>query len=237
MLRASYTRAGYWLELLVVLVVVAPCGLMSFGFVVAWRAALLLDGHGEVEAVFGFDQVVVVLEADVDLDPVDLAVEGAGVVVGGDRGAVLVAHVQSFVAGEQQGFVVPALTPSQLQQLAAGSLSLDALTRRYVHDRLGYQYVVTADGATLELTAARLAHDFAAGLMLADARRPRWAAYQPGIGPYTEPKVVALVLAELRRDHPALYGSVQTGASYPNSPRQKCDLLITPSGGRSWRSR
>jgi hypothetical protein len=58
------------------------------------------------------------------------------------------------------------------------------------------------------LTAARLAHDFAAGLMLADARRPRWAAYQPGIGPHTEPKVVALVLAELRRDHPALYGSV-----------------------------
>jgi hypothetical protein len=43
-------------------------------------------------------------------------------------------------------------------------------------------------GATLELTAARLAHDFAAGLMLADARRPRWAAYQPGIGPHTEPR-------------------------------------------------
>ena len=86
----------------------------------------------------------------------------------------------------------------------------------------------------MELTAARLARDFAAGLMLADARRPRWAAYQPGIGPHTEPQTVALVLAELRRDHPALYGSVQTGAPYPNSPRQKCDLLITPSGSRAW---
>ena len=86
----------------------------------------------------------------------------------------------------------------------------------------------------MELTAARLARDFAAGLLLADARRPRWAAYQPGIGPHTEPKAVALVLAELRRDHPALYGSVQTGVPYPNSPRRKCDLLITPSGGRSW---
>jgi hypothetical protein len=86
----------------------------------------------------------------------------------------------------------------------------------------------------LELTAATLAHDFATGLMLADARRPRWAAYQPGIGPHTEPKTVALVLAELRRDHPALYGSVQTGAPYPNSPRQKCDLLIKPSRGQSW---
>jgi hypothetical protein len=86
----------------------------------------------------------------------------------------------------------------------------------------------------LELTAARLVRDFAAGLMLADARRPRWAAYQPGIGPHTEPQTVALVLAELRRDHPALYGSVQTGVPYPNSPRQWCDLLITPSGGRAW---
>jgi hypothetical protein len=86
----------------------------------------------------------------------------------------------------------------------------------------------------VELTAARLARDFVAGLMLADARRPRWAAYQPGIGPHTEPKAVALVLAELRRDHPALYGSVQTGVPYPNSPRQRCDLLVTPSGGRPW---
>jgi hypothetical protein len=86
----------------------------------------------------------------------------------------------------------------------------------------------------LELTAARLADDFAAGLMLADARRPRWAAYQPGIGPHTEPKVVALVLAELRRDHPALYGSVLIGVHIQIARGRKCDLLITPSGGRSW---
>jgi hypothetical protein len=86
----------------------------------------------------------------------------------------------------------------------------------------------------VELTTARLAGDFAAGLRLADARGPRWGAYQPGIGPHTEPQTVALVLAELRREHPALYGAVQIGVPYPNSPRQKCDLLISPSGGRSW---
>jgi hypothetical protein len=51
---------------------------------------------------------------------------------------------------------------------------------------------------------------------------------------HTEVQTVALVLAELRREHPALYGSVQTGVRYPNSLRQKCDLLISPSGGRSW---
>ena len=86
----------------------------------------------------------------------------------------------------------------------------------------------------MELTTARLARDFATGLMLAEARNPRWGAYQPGIGPHTEVQTVALVLAELRREHPARYGAVQAGVPYPNSRRQKCDLLISPSGGRSW---
>jgi hypothetical protein len=49
-------------------------------------------------------------------------------------------------------FVVPAVTPAQQQQLAAGSLSLDGLTRRFIHDRLGYRYIVTTDG----IEAARL---------------------------------------------------------------------------------
>jgi hypothetical protein len=62
------------------------------------------------------------------------------------------AHASGRRSGDQfcvyvcDRFVVPALTPSQLQQLAAGSLSLDGLTRTFVHDRLGYRYVVTADG-------------------------------------------------------------------------------------------
>jgi hypothetical protein len=86
----------------------------------------------------------------------------------------------------------------------------------------------------LELTTARLAGDFAAGLIQADARNPRWGAYQPGIGPHTEVQTVALVLAEPRREHASLYGSVQTGVPYPNSLRQKCDLLISPRDGRSW---
>jgi len=34
----------------------------------------------------------------------------------------------------------------------------------------------------VELTTARLARDFAAGLMLADAGNPRWGAYQPASG-------------------------------------------------------
>jgi hypothetical protein len=84
------------------------------------------------------------------------------------------------------------------------------------------------------LDAAGLARDFAAGMMLADALAPTWGGYRPGLGPHTEVQTVALVMAELSRTHPAIYGAVQTGVPYPNAPRQKCDLLIAPTNGRSW---
>jgi hypothetical protein len=86
----------------------------------------------------------------------------------------------------------------------------------------------------LDLDAAGLARDFAAGMMLADALAPTWGGYRPGLGPHTEVQTVALVMAELSRTHPAIYGAVQTGVPYPNVPRQKCDLLIAPTNGRSW---
>jgi hypothetical protein len=44
-------------------------------------------------------------------------------------------------------FVVPDLTPSQQQQLAAGTLSLDSLIRVFVRERLVYRFVIVADGA------------------------------------------------------------------------------------------
>jgi hypothetical protein len=44
-------------------------------------------------------------------------------------------------------FVVPELTPSKQQQLAAGTLSLDSLIRAFVRDRLSYRFVITTDGA------------------------------------------------------------------------------------------
>jgi hypothetical protein len=49
-------------------------------------------------------------------------------------------------------FVVPSLTRSQQQQLAAGTLSLDGLIRAFVRERLAYRFVVTAAGTE----AARL---------------------------------------------------------------------------------
>jgi hypothetical protein len=41
-------------------------------------------------------------------------------------------------------FIVPHLTPDEQAQIGAGALSLDHLTRRYIHDKLAYRYVITA---------------------------------------------------------------------------------------------
>lgn len=82
---------------------------------------------------------------------------------------------------------------------------------------------------TIELSG--LVVDVAAALTEADARRPAWVsrsgrAYQAGIGPHAENAAVALMLEELRQAEP--YGSIPIGQflSYPEAPRQKCDLWL-----------
>jgi hypothetical protein len=88
----------------------------------------------------------------------DLEVSPNGRVVAKGLWTRLNAHVSGRRSGDQfcvyvcDRFVVPALTPSQQQQLAAGGLSLDDVTRTFIRERLAYRFVVTADGAE----AARL---------------------------------------------------------------------------------
>jgi hypothetical protein len=86
----------------------------------------------------------------------------------------------------------------------------------------------------VELDGAALAHGFAEGMMLADARSPTWGSYRPGLGPHPENETVKLIMAELALMNPTTFGAFQTGVSYPNALRQRCDLLISPSDGRSW---
>jgi len=43
-------------------------------------------------------------------------------------------------------FVVPRLSLKQQTQVGEGTLSLDGMTRKYIHDRFGYRFVTTADG-------------------------------------------------------------------------------------------
>jgi hypothetical protein len=62
------------------------------------------------------------------------------------------AHASGHRSGDQfciyicDRFVVPELTPSQQQQLAAGTLSLDRPTRAFIRERLAYRFITTADG-------------------------------------------------------------------------------------------
>ena len=78
--------------------------------------------------------------------------------------------------------------------------------------------------------------DFADGLKAADSRCPQAinhrskVAYQPGIGPHTETATVELVMSELRRGSPELYGKSAVGVPYEVGSRLKCDLAFGPRG-------
>ena len=82
----------------------------------------------------------------------DLEVSDGGRVVAKGLWTRLNAHASGRRSGDQycvyigDRFVVSALTASQQQQLAAGSLSLDSLIRAFVRERLAYRFMVTADG-------------------------------------------------------------------------------------------
>jgi hypothetical protein len=98
----------------------------------------------------------------------DLEVSPNGRVVAKGLWTRLNAHASGRRSGDQfcvyvcDRFVVPALTPSQQQQLAAGGLSLDDLTRTFIRDHLAYRFVVTADGTE----AARLEAEVRRGALL-----------------------------------------------------------------------
>jgi hypothetical protein len=81
----------------------------------------------------------------------DLEVSDGGRVVAKGLWTRLNAHASGRRSGDQfcvyicDRFVVPGLTPSQQQQLAAGTLSLDRLVRAIIRERLTYRFIVTAD--------------------------------------------------------------------------------------------
>jgi hypothetical protein len=44
--------------------------------------------------------------------------------------------------------VLPILSPRDIREIAGGQHSMDAFVRRYIHEQLGYRFVVTTDGAS-----------------------------------------------------------------------------------------
>lgn len=62
----------------------------------------------------------------------------------------LSSHASGRLSGDQfcvyvaNRLVIPLLEHSQLQRFASGEISLDALTRKYIHERLEYQFATVA---------------------------------------------------------------------------------------------
>ena len=62
-------------------------------------------------------------------------------------------HASGRLSGDQfcvyvaNRIVIPSLEPELLEQFRDGTMNLDRLTKRYVHDRLEYQYALVEGGA------------------------------------------------------------------------------------------
>lgn len=63
------------------------------------------------------------------------------------------AHAEGRRSGNQfciyvcDRFIVPKLSPDEQAQIGTGRLSLDHLTRRYIHDHLTYRYIIAPGAA------------------------------------------------------------------------------------------
>jgi hypothetical protein len=67
--------------------------------------------------------------------------------------------------------VLTTLSTSEIAQIAAGELSLDARVRRYIHERLSYRWVETPDGASAYAIEAQICRGvLATGLPLLNPR-------------------------------------------------------------------
>ena len=65
----------------------------------------------------------------------------------------LASHASGRLSGDQfcvyvaNRLVVPSMTPEQLPKFASGELSLDKLTKAYIHERLEYQFAFAESSA------------------------------------------------------------------------------------------
>jgi hypothetical protein len=76
-----------------------------------------------------------------------------------------------------------------------------------------------------------IVEDFADAFMAVDAAGPvgegrKGRVYQPGVGPLGERSALRLVVTELSRSRPEVYGIAQLEAPYPGQTRSKCDVLV-----------
>ena len=73
----------------------------------------------------------------------------------------LASHATGRLSGDQfcvyvaNRFVIPSLRLEQLPRFAAGELTLDTLTRRYIHERLEYQFALVGSSAAAHMYERR----------------------------------------------------------------------------------
>jgi hypothetical protein len=71
-------------------------------------------------------------------------------------------RLQSRASGRRSGdqfcfyvadrFVLPALSPEDIEAIASGRHQMDAFVRRYIHENLNYRFVMVPDGAAASAT-------------------------------------------------------------------------------------
>ena len=88
-----------------------------------------------------------------------------------------------------------------------------------------------------ELTLNEIIEAFAIGIERADALMPQVVsartgrAYQPGIGPHSEPAAVRLIVNDLINTDSERFGNAAIAVPYPAAPRQRCDLVFPGKDG------
>jgi hypothetical protein len=86
----------------------------------------------------------------------DLAQRGKGATGGHGLSTRLASHAAGRRSGDQfcvyiaDRFVLPSLSADEIDAIATGTLSLDAKVREFIHERLGYRFIVTPDGRTAQ---------------------------------------------------------------------------------------
>jgi hypothetical protein len=118
-----------------------------------WPNELVPKRAAGVYTVWEGDRLLYVGMSGRAMTAEDLEVRDGGRIVAKGLWTRLNTHASGRRSGDQfcvyvcDRFVVPLLTPSQQQQLAAGALSLDTLIRAFVRERLAYRFVICAIGS------------------------------------------------------------------------------------------
>jgi len=69
--------------------------------------------------------------------------------------------------------VLPTLSADQIKSIAHGRHSMDALVRRYIHEHLGYRFLIVQDGASaFSIERSIVSGDWGHGKPLLNPRKP-----------------------------------------------------------------